>query len=198
MLIGYCNVLFCGSLQSFCCVDISRRYFTSFSVVVLPQIQDNYCICRQLSERSSHILSDCSLALHHLCESTPSSIVNGCDFPESTRSSLPHRRLESASPEEFHHLRLRRQIPESSYILSDCSLALYPPEFNSRHCPLQMVAFYLRQSTQPSFAIPFYSRTACTYEGVNRVIISFFVNFFLWLQDSAPIEHVVPPYPHSW
>jgi hypothetical protein len=143
VLIGYCNVLFCGSLQSFCCVDISRRYFTSFSVVVLPQIQDNYCICRQLSERSSHILSDCSLTLHHLPGSTQSS------------SRVAHHRLDLVSPKDFHHcfrcfdLPSTRPLKYSSHILSDFSLALYPPEFtslslaNGRLLPSQIYSIFL-------------------------------------------------------
>jgi hypothetical protein len=81
-------VLLCRYFTSIFHVDISRRYFTSifhvnishryftsfscivlyrsdssFSDVVLSQIQDNYSLRRQPLEHSSHILSDRSVAL---------------------------------------------------------------------------------------------------------------------------------------
>jgi hypothetical protein len=89
--------------------------------------------------------------------------------------SLSHHRLESTSPEDFHHHLHRQSLECSSHILSDCSLTLYPPESTPS---------YPRKSTQSSLAIPFHS-TACPYEGVNRVIISFFIRhlhrFASWL-----------------
>jgi hypothetical protein len=54
-----------STFTSFCCNRVLRRSLASFSFVDLSQIQDNHCPRHQLSERSSHILSDCSVALLH-------------------------------------------------------------------------------------------------------------------------------------
>jgi len=79
---------------------------------------------RQPLERSSHLLSDCSLAL---CSPEPILLFLANDRHLSSQVHIIGIWcLESASSEDFHH-HLHRQTPErSSYILSDCSLILYP------------------------------------------------------------------------
>jgi hypothetical protein len=65
----------------------------------------------------------------------PSPIVTAFYPLKSMQSSLAHRRLKSISPKDFHH-HLCRQPPEHcSHIVSDCSLALFPPESSLHRSP---------------------------------------------------------------
>jgi hypothetical protein len=85
--------------------------------IILLRLSIVSCLCCQPPQRSSYILSDCSLALYP---------------PESTR--VPSQILAASHPLglcitiEFHHHLCRQPQECSCHILYDCSLALCPPK----------------------------------------------------------------------
>jgi hypothetical protein len=76
------------------------------------QVPSPLWLYRQPPERSSHILSDCSLALYPP-EFTPSSLANGRHL-SSQISTILALKVESASSEDFHH-----RLVANHHILSD-------------------------------------------------------------------------------
>jgi hypothetical protein len=113
------------SLASF-----SQRRLLNYSVssassrVILSQTPDNHHLCRQTSECSSHIPSDCSVdtELPGAAVISHRSLASGFRFYVSL---LPCSLASSSRKFRINNHHLCCQQPEhSSYILSDCSVAL--------------------------------------------------------------------------